>query len=604
MMSLFSRTLGAVCATAVVGGALFAAPSAATAAGTTYNGLPSGTQTAKTLVVGIDGASFDQLDAADMPNLDGLRADGLTATSNLYAAPMSGTVSGPGWSTIATGVWPDKHNVVDNNFTAPKFGQYPDYLTRIEAADPARSSLVVATWSPVAQTIFGPSVDLRPTGGGDVQTTATAADYLRNGNPDNTFVHLDEVDGAGHSVGTNGAAYATALTRADAQLGELVAAVKARPSYASEQWTILVTADHGHTPTGGHGGNTLAERKTFVVAAGPGIAAGSTRNEVKIVDIAATVLAVNGIAKDPRWNLDGFALSVLKPDDFDTLRGVLQPKVDETRPVAGLLGWTHSTPAGWSIDNSAMPAGGVTEWAGWSFATDSFFTSVEPGQKRETNVRSRDVFAVADSDEWDDKAHAAGQFDSTLISPAYPLTGAATATLSYATDYVIDGPQTAAVSVSFDGAAPVAVKSYTANTNANESLEIAVPAGAQSAQFRFRYTGQNSAFWTLDQVALAQAALPAPKVTAAAATKCVAGRALVTVQALNANAFPVAMTATSAFGSKSFPSVGAGKNASHAFSTRAASIPAGSVTIAASGTVDGAAVAVTVSAPYAATSCN
>ncbi|ROS30088.1 type I phosphodiesterase/nucleotide pyrophosphatase [Rathayibacter sp. PhB127] len=601
-MSLPLRALGAVCVSAVIGGLLLAAPSAS-AAGTTYNGLPSGTRTAKTLVVGIDGASFDQLDAADMPALDSLRAEGLTSSSNLYAAPMSGTVSGPGWSSIATGAWPDKHGVVDNAFTAPRFGQYPDYLSRIEAADPSRSSLVVATWSPVAETIFGSAVDVRRTGGGDAQTTATAVDYLANGNPDNTFVHLDEVDGAGHSVGTNGAAYATALARADAQLGEMIAAVRARPSYASEQWTILVTADHGHTPTGGHGGNSLAERKVFVIASGPGIAAGSTRNDVKIVDIAPTVLAVNGLANDPAWTLDGIALGTPSTDAFDTLRPALQPRLDETRPAAGLLGWTRTAPQGWRIDDSAMPAGGVREWSGWSFATDSFFTSVEPGQKRETNVRARDVFAVADSDEWDDRTHAAGQFDSTLISPAYPVNGSATATLSYATDYVIDGPQSAVVSVSFDGAAPVVVKNYTATTNANETLRIDVPAGARTAEFRFRYTGQNSAFWTLDQVALTQAAVPAVAVTATASTRCLAGRAVVTVQARNDDAVPVALTAASAFGTRTFAPLAPGRTTSHAFSTRAVSVPAGAVEVVATATVDGAPATTTVRAPYSATTC-
>lgn len=123
-------------------------------------------------------------------------------------------------------------------------------------------------------------------------------------------------------------------------------------------------------------------------------------------------------------------------------------------------------------------------------------------------MRSRDVFAVADSDEWDDKSHGAGQFDSTLVSPAYPLTGAATATLAYATNYVIDGPQSADVSVSFDGGAPQSLKAYAANSNTDERLTFDVPAGANTAQFRFHYTGTNSAFWTVDRVAFEQEAAP------------------------------------------------------------------------------------------------
>ncbi|WP_341946283.1 alkaline phosphatase family protein [Microbacterium sp. LWH11-1.2] len=458
----------------------------------------------KTLVIGIDGASFDFLDDADVPNLDALMARGMVSSSNLYGTPLAGTISGPGWSTIATGVWPDKHNVVDNNFTAPRYDLYPDYLTRIEAAQPERSTAVVATWSPIATTVFGPAADSRIQGGNDVGTTAKAVEAIAGG-ADDVFVHLDEVDGAGHSTGTNGAAYGQALAKADGEIGQILAAVEARPS--EEEWTIVVTADHGHTPTGGHGGSSPAERKVFVIAAGPGIEPG-VRHDVKITDVAPTVLSAVGIAADPTWALDGTAVPDLAPDAFDALRPALQTRADETRPGADVLGWTHATPEGWSIDNSLMPSGGVREWAGWSFATDDFWTNVELGQRRETSVRVRDVFAVADSDEWDDKSHAAGAFDSTLVSPAYPLTGASTATLAYATNYFIDGPQSAEVLVSFDGGEAQSLKAYTANTNAEERLVFDVPAGAQTAQFRFHYTGTNSAFWAVDRVALVQDAAP------------------------------------------------------------------------------------------------
>ncbi|MFJ7493678.1 alkaline phosphatase family protein [Streptomyces sp. NPDC097727] len=471
------------------------------AAAAPYAGLPSGTKQAKTLVIGIDGATFDAFSRADVPRIEQLMAKGLTARSNLYANPMAPTVSGAGWSSVATGVWPDKHQVKDNNFTAPNYGQYPDYATRLETADPATSTLVVGTWSPIPQMVFGAKTDLRIAGGNDEGTTAKAEDYLAHGNPDSTFVHLDEVDGAGHSSGSASDAYLKALNTADTQVGRLLDAVTSRPTYADEDWLVVVTADHGHTPTGGHGGNTPLERGTFVIARGKGIEPGSVRDDVKITDIAPTVLRHEGVATDPAWNLDGTSLAELKPDAFDALRGSLRAPVDETGLPADAKGWTNTAPDGWSIDNSRMPAGGVTEWRGWSFATDEFWTGAERGQGRETNVRARNVFAVADSDEWDDKAHDAGQFDSTLVSPAYKLNGAAKATVSYATDYRVDGPQTGDVYVSYDGGAPQLVKSYRSDANTVERLELAVPAGAKSARLSFRYSGTNSAFWTVDQVA-------------------------------------------------------------------------------------------------------
>ena len=47
------------------------------------------------------------------------------------------TVSGPGWSTILTGVWANRHNVTDNNFTSPNYTSNPVYLGTLRAALPA-----------------------------------------------------------------------------------------------------------------------------------------------------------------------------------------------------------------------------------------------------------------------------------------------------------------------------------------------------------------------------------------------------------------------------------------------------------------------------------
>ncbi|WP_431676842.1 alkaline phosphatase family protein [Kitasatospora sp. KL5] len=480
------------------------ATAAATAATTgPYKGLPNGTKQAKTLVIGIDGTRYDKLLAADAPNLKALMAGGLTATSNLYADPLAPTLSGPGWSTVATGVWPDRHGVKDNTFAGSHFDLYPDLATRLETADPAASTLVAASWNPIADTVFKGRADLRiAESENDARTASDAADYLANGNPDTAFLHFDQVDEAGHGHGGASAQYLAAIHNVDSLVGQVVNAVKSRPTYGSEDWLILVTTDHGHTDAGGHGGNSADERRTFVIATGAGHAPGSTRQDVRTVDIAPTVLQHEGVAVDPAWKLDGKPIGDIVPDAFDGLRPALQGRTDETGIPATVKGWTHTPPAGWSIDNSAMPSGGVTEWRGWAFATDEFWTAAQLGQARETNVRARNVFAVADSDEWDDRAHGAGRFDSTLISPRYQLDGAATATLRFATDYKVDGPQTGDVYIDFDSGTPQLLKSYRADANTFESIPVTVPAGAATAQLRFRYTGTNSAFWTVDQVSL------------------------------------------------------------------------------------------------------
>ncbi|MFI2758181.1 alkaline phosphatase family protein [Streptomyces echinatus] len=475
----------------------------AAAAGPVTGAARAAARTPKVLVIGLDGALLSRIKDADAPNLDALTAAGLTAPSSIYANPLAPTLSGPGWSTIITGVWPDKHNVKDNNFTGARFTQYPDFLTRAETARPALSTYAVASWNPITDTVFSAKVDTRVSTPGaeyDTGTTSRAVARLRDGDPDAVFVHLDNIDHAGHSYGAASPQYLDAIHGADAQVGQIVAAVKARPAYSAEDWLIMVTADHGHTDTGGHGGSTLQERQTFLIATGPTLAPGSVRYDVKMPDVAASALAHLGIAIDPAWDLDGRPVQQPAPDDFDTLRGVLRSRADETGIPAGVLGFTHTPPAGWSVDNSAMGGGGVTEWRGWTFTTDEFWTQAQRDQNREGNVRARNVFAVADGDEWYDKA-LTGSFASTLVSPAYPVTGGGTAVLTYTTHYRQEAPQKGEVLVSYDDGTPVTVRTYTADVpSRTETVTLQVPAGATGARVRFRYTGGNNWFWVIDGV--------------------------------------------------------------------------------------------------------
>ncbi|MEU3775443.1 alkaline phosphatase family protein [Streptomyces sp. NPDC032472] len=500
-----TATAAALLATALgVHTATAAATTAATAAATTD----------KVLVIGLDGVVLDRIKAANAPNLNGLMAQGLTARSTLYSSPMAATSSGPGWSTIATGVWPDKHGVKDNSFTGKNYGAYPDFLTRIENARPSLNTYAAADWEPITSTdqngpVFSAKVDKRLSlkgdrdgyGSEDPKIAAAASAELRDQNPDAAFVYLGQVDSAGHSYGATSQQYLDAIARVDTLAGQLLTAVAARPTYAQENWKILVTTDHGHTDAGGHGGSTVQERGTFVIAKGAGIPAGSVRSDVKLVDVAATALSHVGVAAGSA--IDGIALDA--PDDndaFDTLRPALQGRVDETGIPAGVKGYTHTPPAGWSVDNSRMGTGGVAEWAGWAFATDEFWSQSQRDQWRELNVRSRDVFAVADSDEWDDKSHT-GSYDSTLITPAWPVTGGTTRTLTYQTHYRHEAGQTAQVLVSYNGGTPAVVKSHTADAVAQtESLTLRIPAGATDVKVQFRYTGSNNWFWTVDNVHL------------------------------------------------------------------------------------------------------
>lgn len=93
-------------------------------------------------------------------------------------------------------------------------------------------------------------------------------------------------------------------------------------------------------------------------------------------------------------------------------------------------------------------------------------------------------------------------------------------------------------------------------------------------------------------------------VETSASTRCVSGKAVVTVTVKNTNAVAVNTTVSSAWGTKSSEALGAGKSASFAFTTRAKAIEAGETTSTLSASIDGAVASVSAPAQYPARTCS
>ena len=98
------------------------------------------------------------------------------------------------------------------------------------------------------------------------------------------------------------------------------------------------------------------------------------------------------------------------------------------------------------------------------------------------------------------------------------------------------------------------------------------------------------------------AAMAAETVSVDTALRCVAGKATLTAKVSNGETAPLSAKIDTAYGSKTI-ALAAGTSASAAFSTRAASIPAGDVDVTYSATVFGVTITKTVSASYDAFSC-
>lgn len=132
------------------------------------------------------------------------------------------------------------------------------------------------------------------------------------------------------------------------------------------------------------------------------------------------------------------------------------------------------------------------------------------------------------------------------------------------------------------------------------SQPVALDAAAHSLAYRATDRAGNTSVSATLAVPAAGAALD---VTAVAGGRCVAGKAMPTITVTNNEDVPVKVVVTTPFSTKSFASIVPGSNGFHAFTSRLVTVPAGSVTVEASATIDGKPVSVTASAPYGAIAC-
>jgi len=269
----------------------------------------------KVLVIGLDGVRPDIMAETNTPNIDALIAVG--AFSDRVTTKAQ-TISGPGWSSMLTGVWPEKHGVVSNDLTPNHYATYPDFLTRLELIDREYKTFAVVDWPPLGGPesggpLISDTVDVKIMYNGeeagyhvaDSLSVAAASRYLMNQDPDAGFVYVGEPDVAAHEYGGRSPEYRAAIVTADEHVGALLEAIRNRPSFAREDWLILISTDHGHRDEGGHGGTTPVETRVFYLVDGPSVSPAGPNFDPNIVDVAVTAFAHLGVGIDPDWRLDG-----------------------------------------------------------------------------------------------------------------------------------------------------------------------------------------------------------------------------------------------------------------------------------------------------------
>lgn len=264
-------------------------------------------QISRVLLISVDGLRPDLLLRATAPALQGMLARG---AFSLWARTTDLAVTLPSHTSMLTGVPPSKHGITWNSAQPANQRVYPAWPTLFELARKAGYTTAMAAGKSKFSTLakpgsltwsYVPDSSITP----DSIVTSIAVGWIERNSPQVLFVHLPDVDSAGHEFGWGSPEQLAAIGNADRCIGRLVDAVRARGWQDSA--FVLVTADHGGAGKS-HGPNDPRSRMIPWITTGPTVCRGVDLTTdadlaVKTEDTFATLCYVLGIT--PPKSVDG-----------------------------------------------------------------------------------------------------------------------------------------------------------------------------------------------------------------------------------------------------------------------------------------------------------
>ncbi|MEB3020147.1 alkaline phosphatase family protein [[Mycobacterium] crassicus] len=297
------------------------------------------------LLIGVDGVNLSKILEYAYNDDSGFKIAMDQGITGAATEVNHTTISGPSWSTILTGVWDDKHGVINNLFRPEPYDKWPSVFNLIEYHKPEIDTTIISNWQylnlladsgghTADNNIYVPT-EGSPADSDAMVTALTIAQILATqNNPDDIssflFSYQSQADTAGHSFGGGSEEYMHAIINLGANIKEILAAIEEVKAITGDDWSIILTTDHGHQQSMGplnlgigHGFQSPNETTQFVIfdQAGHGATAGSQNLNYSIADITPTILALFGIQM--RSDFDGVTMtdpsilnSTVAPEDL------------------------------------------------------------------------------------------------------------------------------------------------------------------------------------------------------------------------------------------------------------------------------------------------
>lgn len=250
------------------------------------------------IIIGVDGggAFFKN---TSTPRMDAIFKNGAVSYRTKTSYP---TISAQCWGSMLHSVLPEFHRLTNGTVGSKPFkpdSPFPSIFRLVKEAFPNANMASFCNWNPINIGIIEDNLGVVKGTGSDPEVANKVVQYIQGNDPTLVFVQFDSVDGAGHGSGYGSAWHLASITAVDALIGNIYDAVKRKGIL--DDTLFLVSADHGGTPEGSHGGDTDAERYVFLGVAGKTVVEGGQIQEPEVRDIAAISAYAFGLDFPETW---------------------------------------------------------------------------------------------------------------------------------------------------------------------------------------------------------------------------------------------------------------------------------------------------------------
>jgi hypothetical protein len=307
----------------------------------------------KAVFIIVDGVPADIIERLDPPGIKALSDS--AGYTRAYQGGVKGTysqtptISAPGYNNLLTGVWANKHNVIDNDIESPNYN-YWNLFRLLETKSSRYRTAIFSTWQDNRTKLIGDEAE----GAGDFKldysfdglekdtvhfphdtsglfirniddtVTTQAINYISEKGPDLSWIYLEFTDDTGHKYG-DGPMMDAAVLHADSLILAVWRAVETRQARFQEDWLMVVTTDHGRDASTGkdHGGQSDRERTTWIATNSKNLNKRFRQNPA-VVDIYPSICQHLGIPipQNIAQELDG--LPFIGPVDLSDLHAEMK----------------------------------------------------------------------------------------------------------------------------------------------------------------------------------------------------------------------------------------------------------------------------------------